>query len=273
MGRAKVGSALMYYMTGDAETGDEALVQNPSGTFMSEEFDASKPFALQIEGSVLSEVWTVISEGANNTATELCAMLGKKTHAGLRGSFQQVPSKDDSLSKALAKITFLDSKVATRMGNEFVPFVDVIRRHTMRVGISSFPLTGLGAILIPINQIGVSIVDVSLCIDEGDLQLLEQFDKAFEDKKMSKNIWPHSVLNPGDALWLPYGVVPLVCTSEEMGSFVVMPVPCEKMLKKVSDDAVELLFNACVKYGKKHIEKTPWKTLVPALTAFLETRA
>jgi hypothetical protein len=215
----------------------------------------------------------VISEEANNTATELCAMLGKKTHAGLRGSFQQVPSKDDSLSKALAKITFLDSKVATRMGNEFVPFVDVIRRHTMRVGISSFPLTGLGAILIPINQIGVSIVDVSLCIDEGDLQLLEQFDKALEDKKMSKNIWPHSVLNPGDALWLPYGVVPLVCTSEEMGSFVVMPVPCEKMLKKVSDDAVELLFNACVKYGKKHIEKTPWKTLVPALTAFLETRA
>ena len=67
----------------------------------------------------------------------------------------------------------------------FAPWSVAIRKNTLRVGNTSFPMPGMGCFIVPCKAtVYAALVDANVMIIKADMKLLDQFDEAF-DKKAS----------------------------------------------------------------------------------------
>ena len=155
----------------------------------------------------------------------------------------------------------------------FCPWAVAVRRYTVRVGATSWPFVGIGHFIVanraPVNTCAIS---VGLLVLKGELRLFDMFDEAMDHRALREETWPMFRLGLGEAAWIPYGWIPLVCGDEEINSFIVAPWVNDDLYKKAKavDDGAEFLLESTAKHARKNQEKSPWKVFANALGDFFE---
>lgn len=75
----------------------------------------------------------------------------------------------------------------------------------------------------------------------------------------------------GELLWIPYGQVFLMSTTETIGSFVCFPWFSKDLAVASTEDLWSWIAGTNITCGNKNPERSPWKTLLPALRNFSQT--
>jgi hypothetical protein len=220
-----------------------------------------------------SPIQAVLTSFASDTTTlnnNLKAMLDKKSNAGQRGTFQQIDTiVAEKLMEEINKLPEEVPKPET-MEKGFRPFVSCIRKNTMRLGATSYPLAGVGGFLVAIDPVCVCLIKASTLMDKADMKVLDQFDSAMEDKKIVKENWPLAILTAGQSMWVPFSSIPLVCTIDETASFLVVPWSIKSLMDGIDSEVADLLLRPALKYGKKHSTEAPWADIVAALETVVQ---
>jgi hypothetical protein len=237
--------------------------------FTDGKFDFCAPTLFEKDSGPIEPLLSAFESGLTTAENSLTVMLAKKANSGLRGSYQQIEVKKADIETALAELDNNIKQPDHELSSGFAPFGVVIREKTLRLGVTSYPMTGVGGFVQARGDIGICLVDAAVLIDKSEFQVYDQFDSALDDKRVSKEPWPMAILSPGQTLWVPYGMIPLVCSLSETSAFAVIPWPVNALLKAASSEAIELLVESAIKYGKKHISLSPWDRVVPAFEALL----
>jgi hypothetical protein len=260
--RAHMGSVLMFY--GNKEVGERP--ENWVKEVPAKDFNESKVMLFGPNDSPIQDMLTALSAEVNAAEDRMAVMLNKKANAAHRGLQVQVDFDKGSLPTSWK--TPLDAFVPEDIGDVFRPWSVVVRRHTLRIGLASWPLVGFGSFIAATNApVLVAAVDMNQVLEASEIDLLDQFDDALAGKRLKDVSWPMMVLAKGGTCWIPYGTLALVATYEEVGSFTVFPWANKAMLvaAKKRGEACEFLTDALVKYLKKNEDKTGLKKLCPAV--------
>ena len=265
--RSNIASLMMFHHKDGGD--DEVWVKCRTET---EPFNAEVVSCWKKDGSPIQEYLAAVAEQIEGAEAKVVASLAKKSHAALRGVFKQVENVKGKLPTAWPEP--LSAVPPLLLDGAFSPFAVAIRRFTLRVGFSSFPMAGCGGfICVQKGELCVAAVDTSILADKADFKLLEQFDEALDSKHVAKVIWPMLRLTEGMVAWMPFGVLPLVtCSEEETGTFTLVPWMTDSLYKKAKEqgDGPEVVVEGLEKHAKKKIAESPWDVVSPPLTEFLE---
>ena len=267
--RSVLGSMLMHYGEQTADQWPEFILKPQSAQSIS--FDAvtawqekSDPISACLVDPCRTEI--------DNAEAKVVASMGKKANASQRGMFRQV---EEPLSEKL-KLSELPQCIslhpAHKIEGEFAPFVACVRRYTLRVGVSSWPMVGFGCFVYALSgPIYMAVVDVTLLINKTELQLLDQFDDMLAAKALREHVWPCCILKKGEVAWVPYGSLPLVCGPEELNTFAILPWVSSALYKSaahVAESGTEFLCAAMTAQAKRHPDAQPWNIIAGPLSEF-----
>ena len=85
-------------------------------------------------------------------------------------------------------------------------------------------MVGVGSVLVSTRRkLYARAMTVSLIIEKGDNQSIDQLDATMDNNATRDLTWPMTVLEPGQTLWLPYGWCVLTWAPDNVATFVVTP--------------------------------------------------
>jgi hypothetical protein len=265
--RAHIGSVLMFYSEKDEEGRPANWLKESDKTAFKEE----SAMLFKVGESPVQNLLDAMKDFLSGAEDKMLAQISKKVNQSHRGL---LCACDQGLDKMPTTWDApMDSWAPEKINGAFCPWSLAVKKYSLRVGVSSWPMAGFGCFIIATKmKVHVCVVDAHVLIDQGEMQLLDSFDEALSNKGLRDQSWPMMTLQPGQTGWVPYGCIALVCGDDEVTSFSVAPWVNAKMFKAGigRGESTEFLVESLVKYVKKHEEKPGWKRFIDALPEFWE---
>lgn len=191
-----------------------------------------------------------------------------KDASGLKGLYVQLGASQRAISTE--GLSFSPLPQPTGVTKEFAPFLCTSRNFTCRYGPSGWPMVGCGCWVYALQPMHLLILCMSGLQQVGfhDYGTLE---KSLDHKKY--RTWrPCSIrLAPGKLMWIPYGHLVMPSTAAEYASFVVAPWMVPEMARDTTEELWQLIAATIINFAKKHEDKSPWKTVLPAFRVFSQS--
>ena len=270
--RAMLGSSLLHHAEKDEDKRPESWIVAADVTA---EFSQLKPALFTKEKTPIDDILASMKVELDGGEDKMAAQLAKKANAACRGLLTMLESVRDRVPSGFQDP--MKAMPAEKMDGAFAPWSVAVRKHTMRFGFSSWPMLGMGCF--PAARrcpVLVCILNVGALIEKGELQLIEQLDDILDSRACREVPWPMAFVSVGEVLWVPYGMLPLVCTfNDDVGTSSVIPWSNTEMMKAAKSDgeAAEgagFSMDALVKFAKRHSDKLPWKSVHTPLSNFFE---
>ena len=151
----------------------------------------------------------------------------------------------------------------------FAPVVTVIRGYTLRTANGGFAYWGQGCWIVPRSgELVIASVSLDKLVDKYGLSSMDAFESAMASRLITRIQWPVAFVRQGEAVYVPFGQVPLVTTASELASFVVVPWISKELANRAGTCVGELLFANFGKYLKSAGTKSPWKEVVAPWKAY-----
>ena len=265
--RAHIGSVLMYYSEKDAEGRLANWFKESNKTAFKEE----SAMLFEVGGSPMQNLVDAMKDSLSGAEDKMLVQISKKANQSHRGLLCVWDQGLDKMPTAWNSP--MDTWAPEKINGAFCPWSLAVKKYTLRVGVSSWPLAGIGCFIIATKmKVHVCVVDAHVLIDQGEMQLLDAFDEALSSKSLRDQSWPMMTLQPGQSSWVPYGCIPLVCGDEDVTSFSVAPWVNADMFKAGTGrgESTEFLVESLVKYVKQNEDKLIWKRISDALPEFWE---
>ena len=85
------------------------------------------------------------------------------------------------------------------------------------------------------------------------------------DAKRTALKYQFAIVTPGEVLWCPYEVFPVMVSLESVGSCLCIPWLSKKMIAEMAEESHEFVSTAIVKYLKKNNEQDTWKDVTAGI--------
>ena len=153
---------------------------------------------------------------------------------------------------------------------EFSPFVIAFRKHTVRFGPLAWPMNGVGALAIGLEEtVCLVLVPMKNLLDNCQLKHLDDFEDRLESKAFAKHSeYSFLQLAPGSACWVPYGWVALPSTAAAVGSILIIPWLAKQLKDATDPDVWALVSGQLQATVRKNENKMPWKRVGQPFTQF-----
>ena len=95
----------------------------------------------------------------------------------------------------------------------FLPYCEAIKKDTIRFGISSRGMSGVGCFLFSARacEFEVCMLDVAHIMAEfPDLNTFDDLETKLSEKKLTSHDFEMAIVGEGESVWIPYGFIPLV---------------------------------------------------------------
>lgn len=219
--------------------------------------------------SVQNGVWASWDWRRRGSASQCgpCTHKETKDCEGLRGLYTQV-----DCSQHEAELEALDFQPLPRpcdLQGAFAPFVCTARQFTCRCGPSGWPLAGVGSFVVAKenSQLHALVLDIATLKEAGMLEYA-QLERALEHKRF--RTWqPTAVrITSSQMVWIPYGMICLPSTTNELASFMVIPWLSAELAEGATEDVWRYISSGIIAFGNKNETKSPWKVVLPAFRNF-----
>lgn len=189
--------------------------------------------------------------------------------SGMKGLFAQV---DTSLVDPESKAKMLTSAPAPdpeHVLGDFAPFAVVLRQSACRHGPAGWPLPGVGCWVRSFGEVHGVLLELESLKGAG-MHEYNDFNAALDHRKF--RTWkPVGIrLSAGYILWIPYGQIGLLSTTDTIGSFLCIPWFNKDLAIATTEDLWSWIAGANIACGNKNPERSPWKTVLPALRNFTQ---
>ena len=264
--RAMLGSSMMYH--GDPEKNDK--LQDNWVTAGTCAFDSSE-VKLWLAKSPIHELVANLKSHIEAAEDKLLASLAKKANASQRGMLRQLALEGLAEKTPTSWPDKLPKPHA--LSGEVAGFAIAVRKHTLRYGVTQWPLLGMGCFVVASRvPICLLVLDTKTLIDKGEMQLLDQLDDVLGSKNLRDISWPMVRMPMNSVCWVPYGKLPMACGFEEVNCFSVFPWAVGDLLAHgmTEEDGTEFLFDATKKMLAKHSDKDPWQQIAKPFAEFVE---
>ena len=141
----------------------------------------------------------------------------------------------------------------------FQPFAVAIRGHTMRHGNLAVPFTAQGLWIVGARgELVMTTVDLAFLSEKCNLSSLDGVEKALAERAAIRQKGDTMIVNPGECVYVPWGLVPFITSTSDVAAYYVVPW-LSKAATGDPDAAVqELVYAGFTKFLKDMGSKVPW---------------
>ena len=120
------------------------------------------------------------------------------------------------------------------------------------------------------TRVAVMLMDLAIIAKKGQMVDMTQFDAALSHKGLRLEKYYSTVLHPGEAVWVPWGYLPVVIGTDEINYYTVYPwmaTELKNTLKERHSDVLDMIVSG-IKKAAKSWSKDPDKSQKEGLIAF-----
>ena len=221
-------------------------------------------FAYYGQHALITQMATILEASIASEQQELCDKLSAVAGRGMRGLYHTVGTAEnlEALNAFVAENAELAVAGETDF-KSFAPSVTTIRGFTMRTQNCSFAWWLQGCWVVGRSgELVATSVSLPKILEKVSMSSVDGFETAMADRKISRLEWPCCVIRPGECAYFPFGEAPLVTSTSELASFLVIPW-ISKIGLLAQTDVQELVFAGFGNFLGKVGGKAPWKAVVP----------
>lgn len=187
----------------------------------------------------------------------------------MRGLFSQLGGKTLGEGDTAKDLNFNPLPEPHKVFGDFAPFACCVRQFSCRFGPSGFPLTGVGGFVRSYGPMHGIVLDI-VTLQSAGLHSFADLEQTLDHTKF--RTWRPTAVQIDDKslLWVPYGHISLLSTSEEFGRFMTIPWFSSSLAVQSSEELWQFVSSTNISFGNKSSDRRPWKWLLPSLRAFSE---
>ena len=268
---AKLGSRLLFYQ-------QKPPSERPSDenhiTEFNKVFAAGDIGVWDSENSPLADVFKALDAPVNEKVQKLQRKLASQEGKGARGYYVRLdPDQMDGAREKVAKLHDSLGEVENP-ADAYGPFALTFRKMTMRLGESAIPFCGMGGFLQARTSVAVACLEIEeiMAGASAPMTSLSKLAKCLDELKPGALAIPFVVLSPGDTMFVPPGIVPVMTGDEAYNSVLYLPWLVRKHWDVLEENVADCIGGSVLKHAKNHKEKEPWDSVVDPLEEFLKAK-
>lgn len=265
---AKIGSELCYLLeSGPDVTKGQLLAETECKE--EQKFNMAKAWLATInERLPWAAIFTKMDSNLTERETSIVNKLSLLESKAMRGLYSQ--AKGEDIAAEMDKLPQEEYKAHKNTGIAWAPFALAFRKHTLRFGPQSWPLTGMGAFAVAKSSpVMVALLDIKPLMQKGAFVHMDHVPTALQQKSLKDTKWQMVKIMPSQALWIPFGCIALPAAEDEIACVRVFPWPSEMLKAGITDEEWELITTACLSFARRNSQRAPWSGMLEVLGEFL----